>query len=98
MDSRKVKEGGYSDKDLARAVNFFLMDILKKEGTLQLLTQAGISLRLRVKHIPKLISLDGQGEGPGPGPSPPHVLVQICHGHGINHDHIHRCDCPARPA
>ena len=28
---RKVKEGAYSDKDLARAVNFFLMDKLKKE-------------------------------------------------------------------
>ena len=31
---RKVKEGAYSDKDLARAVNFFLMDKLRKEETL----------------------------------------------------------------
>jgi len=31
---RKVKEGAYSDKDLARAVNFFVMDKLRKEETL----------------------------------------------------------------
>ena len=34
VDMRKVKEGAYSDKDLARAVNFFLMDKLRKEETL----------------------------------------------------------------
>ena len=57
---RKVKEGAYSDKDLARAVNFFLMDKLRKEETLakdQVIKIKNICYRLGRNKDPEVRAL-----------------------------------------
>ena len=57
---RKVKEGAYSDKDLARAVNFFLMDKLRKGETLtkdQVIKIKNICYRLGRNKDPEIGAL-----------------------------------------